>query len=86
MDDAGFESKLDELVNEIDSITTPERERLIKLGKQASSSHKQLRESLGRLQEVLDSVRIAFKYQLFDLEATRRENLCLKELLEDQHS
>jgi len=37
---------------------------------------------LKQLQEILDSLRVCIKYQAFDLEATRRENVFLRERLE----
>ncbi len=37
-------------------------------------------------QELVDTLRVYVKYMLFDLEATRRENLQLKELLHRQEN
>ena len=84
MNEAGFENKLNELVKEIGSIPAPQRDKLISLAKQTSKSHKQLRKSVSNLQESLDYLRVSIKYLIFDLEATRRENVDLKKLLEDK--
>ena len=83
MEDAVFESKLNELVKEIGSLSGPEREKLILLARQTGSCHKKLRKGVGRLQESLDYLRISVKYLIFDLEATQRENAYLKKLLKD---
>lgn len=47
----------------------------------AECKSSQLKESLGCLQEGIDYLRMVIKYQSFDLEATRRENMELKAML-----
>ena len=84
MNEASFESKLNELVNEIGSIPAPQRDKLIMLAKQTGNSHRKLRKSVSTLQESLDYLRVSIKYLIFDLEATRRENTDLKKMLEDK--
>ncbi len=83
MDEATFEKKLNELVNEIGSIPPPQRDRLVMLAKQTKDCRKQLKRGVNNLQESLDYLRMSIKYMLFDLEATRRENAYLRRLLED---
>ncbi len=85
MDEAIFEKKLNELVNEIGSIPVPHRKKLIILAKKTHDCHKQLKKSVNNLHESLDYLRVSIKYMLFDLEATRRENAYLKKLLEDNN-
>ncbi len=85
MDEAIFEKKLNELVNEIGSIPAPHRKKLIILAKQTRDCHKQLEKSVDNLHESLDYLRVSIKYMLFDLEATRRENAYLRKLLEDNN-
>ena len=82
MDEAIFEKKLNELVDEIGSIPTPQRKRLIVLAKRTKDCHRRLKKTVDNLQESLDYLRVSIKYLLFDLEATRRENAYLKKLLE----
>lgn len=84
MDEASFENKLNELVKEIGSIPTSEQKKIIMLAKKSSENHKKLKNSISNLQESLDYLRVSIKYLLFDLEATRRENIYLKKLLEDK--
>jgi len=42
-----------------------------------------MKREMASLEDSLDHVRLAVKYLLFDLEATKRENVVLKELLGD---
>ena len=84
MDEATFESKLSELVNEIGAVPAPQREKIVNLAKQTHMYHSKLKKSVDNLQESLDYLRVSVKYLLFDLEATRRENEYLKKLLEEK--
>jgi hypothetical protein len=80
----GIEDKLNELVREFGGSADPKYLKLALLARQTRESHKKLQGSLDRLQDSLDYLRICIKYQLFDLEATRRENQYLRKLLEDR--
>ena len=84
MDETSLENKLNELAKELGATTDPHHKKLATLAKQAHSNHKKLQKSVDRLQESLDYLRICIKYQLFDLEATRRENKYLRKLLEEK--
>lgn len=41
-----------------------------------------IEESVAKLQDSLDYLRLSVKYMVFDLEATRRENVYLRKLVE----
>jgi len=82
MDDAVFEERINELVKEIGSVPAPKRARLMELARKTGQSHKKLTQSVERLQESLDCLRVSVKYLVFDLEATRRENVALKKALD----
>ena len=84
MDETSFENKLNELVKEIGSIPTSEQKKLILLARKTKQSHRKLKNSISSLQESLDYLRVCIKYQIFDLEATRRENKYLRKLLEER--
>ena len=43
-----------------------------------------MKREMAALEESLDHVRLAIKYLVFDLEATKRENRLLREMLGDQ--
>ncbi len=84
MDKDNLEGRLNDLVKELSGTSDPQYQRLAELAKKAHASHEQLCKSVDSLQESLDYLRVCIKYQLFDLEATRRENQYLRKLLEDK--
>jgi hypothetical protein len=86
MDEARLEDKLNELVKEFGGMVDPQHRKLAMLAKQAQDSHKRLQKSINSLQESLDYLRVCIKYQLFDLEATRRENKYLRDMLEEKET
>jgi hypothetical protein len=86
MEESNLEKKLQELVAEFGGSPDPKYNKLAELARQAQNSHEQLKRSVDRLQESLDYLRICIKYQIFDLEATRRENKYLRQLLEERAS
>lgn len=67
-----------------DSLEGDDR-KLVELAKQARANSKKLEKSIAGLQESLDNIQLVIKYQVFDLEATRRENQCLRKLLEEKN-
>ena len=85
MDKASLEEKLRELVKEFGGMGDSENKRLAMLAQQARESNKRLQNSVNNLQDSLDYLRVCIKYQLFDLEATRRENAYLKKLLQERN-
>ncbi len=86
MDDTRLEDRLNELLKEFGDASDLRASKLAKLAKQAQANRKQLENSINRLQDLLDYLRVCIKYQAFDLEATRRENQYLRKLLEqDNH-
>jgi len=84
MDETNLEDKLNELVKEFGDVSNPQHSKLAELAKQAQANHQKLEKSIHNLQESLDYLRVCIKYQVFDLEATRRENAYLRKLLEEQ--
>ena len=86
MDYITFEKKLDELTCLINSISSsPQQKKMITLVKQIKKVINKLKKNADNFQESSDMLRIVAKYQLFDLEATRRENACLKKLLKESN-
>ncbi len=83
MNEETFQRKLAELVAEIGTLPENDRERLEQLAEQTKERHKQLKATVGQLQDSIDFLRLSIKYMLFDLEATRRENVQLRKMLED---
>jgi len=85
MDETNLEDKLNELVKEFGETADPQHKKLAQLAQQAQANRKKLEKSINSLQESLDYLRVCIKYQVFDLEATRRENQYLRKLLEDDN-
>jgi len=86
MDEATFQKKLGELVKEIGTLPPSQRKRLELLAEETKQRHMELKKSVSSLQDSLDYLRLSIKYLLFDLEATRRENSYLRQLLEDSEN
>ena len=84
MDEKTFQDKLAELLGEISSLPSNEREALESLANQTQQRHQQLKKTVRDLQESLDYLRLSIKYLLFDLEATRRENQYLRKMIEEE--
>ncbi|OQY07419.1 MAG: hypothetical protein B6I25_01710 [Planctomycetales bacterium 4572_13] len=81
MDNADFREKLFELMKDIDGVTAPNKDKIIRLTRKTQKGRDLLQEKLGNLQNSLDSLRLGLKYLIFDLEATRRENNDLRKRL-----
>jgi hypothetical protein len=83
MDEAQLEDKLKELVKEFGGAAELQYAKLDTPPTRGGESQRKLEKSVSNLQESLDYLRICIKYQLFDLEATRRENEYLRKILGD---
>lgn len=83
MDEAAFQKKLTELVDQIETLPESERDRLKRVAQETQKRHDQMKANFKSLQESIDYLRLGIKYLLFDLEATRRENSYLKKMLEE---
>ena len=84
MDETTFQKRLAELLSEISTLPASERSKLELLVADTKKRHEQLKTTATGVQESLDYLRVAIKYLLFDLEATRRENSYLRKMLQ-QH-
>jgi len=83
VDENLFQSKLAELVAEISTLPADERAKLELMAEETKARHEKLKKTVNSLQENMDYLRLAIKYLLFDLEATRRENGYLRKMLEE---
>ena len=81
MKEAKLEDRLNELVKELTGVAGSRGMKSAMPDKEVQDSEPSAKD-IDRLQESLDYLCICVKYQLFDLEATRRENKYLKQLLE----
>ena len=82
MDEQTFEAKLSDLMNKIKQLPGEDRTRLERLVQEARNGRNRIQASVVELQESLDHLRLSIKYLVFDLEATRRENAYLRQLIE----
>lgn len=81
MNEQEFQSRLANLLSEIKTLPAAEREKLEKLAGETKERHTKLKKTVGDLQESLDYLRLSVKYLVFDLEATRRENSYLRQVI-----
>jgi len=79
-----FIEEINKLIGEFGNSTDPQYKKLTKLAKQVHDNQKKFATSISGLEDALSNLRIHVKYLVFDLEATRRENMHLRRLLEDQ--
>jgi len=86
MDEKTFQTKLASLMSEISTLPKSEREKLAKLAEQTRERHTKMKKTVGDLQESLDYLRLSIKYLVFDLEATRRENQYLRDMINKQQA
>lgn len=72
-------NKLMEIENHIRDLTPDQRDRLLNWIKKNKQKADKLIERVQAVQDSLDTLRVYIKYQAFDLDATRRENVKLRE-------
>jgi len=84
MDEKTFQTKLAHLMSEINTLPEGERKKLANLAQQTRERHTKMKKTMGELQESLDYLRLSIKYLVFDLEATRRENQYLRDMITKQ--
>jgi hypothetical protein len=82
MDEQTFQSKFNELLDKIKDLPDAQRGRFEELANETRERRDRIQQSVSELQESLDYMRLSVKYQVFDLEATRRENVYLRKLIE----
>lgn len=84
MDKISFENKLNELVREVAGRCGDSYQTFDVRGKDGEEKPRDIDGKFDHLQDCLDYLRVYIKYQLFDLEATRRENKYLRAMLEEK--
>jgi chromosome segregation ATPase len=84
MNEQDFQTKLAELMTQLETLPGPAREQIEKLAIETRDRHSRMKKTVGELQDSLDYLRLSIKYLVFDLEATRRENQYLRKLVENR--
>lgn len=82
MNERNIEERLSRLIEQLQSLPTEYREKLESLCNKDSEQRSLIEETVSKLQDSLDYLRLSVKYMVFDLEATRRENVYLRKLVE----
>ena len=81
-----FEKMLDELLDKIENYPNRLLKQRVELKKCSVKHPNQTQKTLYSIRESVDNMRICIKYLLFDLDATRRESVYFKKLLEDKET
>lgn len=82
MHENDFQTRLADLVAQINKLPAEDRPGLERLVSETQDRHLRMKKTLGELQDSLDHLRLTVKYLVFDLEATRRENKFLRNLID----
>jgi predicted nucleic acid-binding Zn-ribbon protein len=76
-----FHEQFQKLIDKIQELPDGQRGNLETLAAETKDRHERMKKTMSDLQESLDYLRVSVKYLVFDLEATRRENKQLREML-----
>jgi hypothetical protein len=82
MNERNIEERMCRLIEQLQTLPNEYRDKLEKLCQHEGNQRSQIEESVAKLQDSLDYLRLSVKYMVFDLEATRRENVYLRKLVE----
>ncbi len=81
MTEKEFQDKLGDLISQIDELPADQQDAIRELADQTKNRHEKLRKTVKDLQDSMDYLRLSIKYLVFDLEATKRENRYLRDML-----
>lgn len=84
MQDDTFQDKLNQLISKLQELPGLDAGQLAEVSRQAREMPDQVGSTIQAIRDSADHLRIAVKYLIFDLEATRRENRYLRQLLESR--
>ena len=82
MDEAALREKIGEILSEAQRVPAVVDPGAAGPGQRGNRPPSGLRHEMAALEDGLDHLRLAIKYLVFDLEATKRENRLLRELLD----
>jgi hypothetical protein len=83
MDEAALREKVGQLLSEVHSLPGVSVKAAAGPERPPAAGGSAMRREMAALEDSLDHVRLAIKYMVFDLEATKRENRLLREMLGD---
>ena len=83
MDEAALREKVGQLLSEVHSLPWAAATPAPNPARPFAGGSSPMRREMAALEDSLDHVRLAIKYLVFDLEATKRENRLLRDMLGD---
>jgi hypothetical protein len=81
MDEAALRQKVGQLLAEVRRVPATEQHGPTGTDAAAAFPGSSMKREMAALEDGLDQVRLAIKYLLFDLEAAKRENRLLRQML-----
>lgn len=81
MDETALREKVGQLLSAVHRLPAEEEARPAGPAVSGSRGASAMKREMAALEDSLDQIRLAVKYLVFDLEATKRENRVLKKLL-----
>ena len=82
MNERTIEERMCRLIEQIQALPSEHRKPLEALCENDGIQQSKIEKTVSKLQDSLDYLRLSVKYMVFDLEATRRENVYLRKLVE----
>ena len=82
MDEAALRERIGEILSEAQGVPAVAEPGAAGPSQKEHQPPSGLRREMAALEDSLDHLRLAIKYLVFDLEATKRENRLLRELLD----
>ncbi|MCH2146737.1 MAG: hypothetical protein MK073_02830 [Phycisphaerales bacterium] len=82
MNERNIEERMCRLIEQLHALPQEHRKPIEKACEHNFSQQSKIEDSVAKLQDSLDYLRLSVKYMIFDLEATRRENVYLRKLVE----
>ena len=82
MNERNIEERMCMLIEKLQALPIEHRIYLEEICSHDGEQRSSVEESVAKFQNSLDYLRLSVKYMVFDLEATRRENVYLRKLVE----
>jgi chromosome segregation ATPase len=79
-----FQTRLDDLAQQISTLPTAERARLMAMVEETGERRARAHAATAELGDAIGSLRLTAQYLAFDLEATRREKALLQAALDSK--
>lgn len=83
MDETALREKVGQLLSEVHCFPQSGQPDVADIGQAGGGAGSGMKREMAALEDSLDQVRLAVKYLVFDLEATKRENRLLRHLLDE---